>query len=984
MIENLENLSEDFFQVITNNTSVGIICIDESDRVVFVNDTLARVLGYSKEEISLKINQGDISLSLDDNYINLQLKSGGTLRSEISSSKTNHGTRIVSVSFKEAIHSEFEDSDKFYKIIIDLIPDIVSVQDKENRVLFYNKAGYEFLNLSEKDIVGKNCYSLIGRKTVCKDCPSKKCIKEGKEVAVERFFPDLRKWYKIRAYPIKDIDGEVIKVIEHLRDITLEKAYESEVRSAKNDWQATFQAIGHPAFILDSNKKVLDVNSALEKKTGKTRKELIGKTCCNILFKDSNCNESKHCPINKVIKSNRFETSTKNIKMLGGVHVSSCTPILNEEGNLDKIIYIATDVNQLKEVESELFESQQKLSHLMENTPGVVYRCNLDKDWTMSFISKGIKELTGYESDSIVDNLEMTFSEIIHPEDRESVYQSINRQLSKKSNFVCEYRLITKTGRVKYVWDRGNVFDDKKKTIDGVIIDITARKKMEISLKRSEEKHRLLVENQNELLVKVDNHGRFKYASDTYCQIFGKPEAELLGKSFMPLVHEDDRALTNSAMSRLKYYPHTCYIEQRAMTANGWRWFAWSDKAIVDNNGDVIEIIGVGRDITERKIIEFELIKSKEKAEESDKLKSAFITNLSHELRSPMNGLIGFSELITQTDTTKEERINYANTILSSCNQLLKIVNDLIDISRIETNQTKLLHENIEINGFLDEVYSFHYLEANSKGIELLLDKQSNTPLVISSDFGKIQQIITNLITNSLKFTFSGYVKLGYSINGSEIHFYVEDTGKGIPKSEQELVFERFRQAGNDNVEFGGTGLGLSISKSYVELLGGRISLDSEVGKGTVVSFVLPLDSTATMEGKSKGEQVNVIDLTGVKILIAEDEQINFQLLRTILTKVGAEVIHAESGLEAVQFVEEDDDISLILMDIKMPGLTGSEALKRIKKIKSDIPIIACTAYVQTEGSNFVNEEGFDAYIPKPIKRARLYKTINTILSEKK
>jgi PAS domain S-box-containing protein len=253
--------------------------------------------------------------------------------------------------------------------------------------------------------------------------------------------------------------------------------------------------------------------------------------------------------------------------------------------------------------------------------------------------------------------------------------------------------------------------------VEGVIFDITERKNAEIDLQKSEEKYRLLIENQNDLIVKVDNWGRFTYVSPTYCKIFGKTEDELLNSSFMPLVHDDDKEQTAKAMSTLKYYPHTCYVEQRAMTTNGWRWFAWSDKAIMGSDNEIKEIIGVGRDITERKIIEFELVKAKEKAEESDKFKSAFLANMSHEIRTPMNGLIGFSELISQPGLDESERIRYASIINSSCNQLLKIVNDLIDISQIETKQMRVVKETFEISEVLEDIIQFYKPQAESKGI---------------------------------------------------------------------------------------------------------------------------------------------------------------------------------------------------------------------------------------------------------------------------
>jgi PAS domain S-box-containing protein len=513
--------------------------------------------------------------------------------------------------------------------------------------------------------------------------------------------------------------------------------------------------------------------------------------------------------------------------------------------------------------------------------------------------------------------------------------------------------------------------------IEGVILDITDRKQFENELLKSEEKYRLLIENQNDLFIKVNKNINCTYVSQTFCNLFGKKEEELLNKSFMSFVHEDDWIATTEAIDSLAHFPHTCYHEHRAMTANGWRWLAWSDKAIVDENQQIIEIIGVGRDITDRKVIEFELIRAKEKAEESDKLKSAFLANMSHEIRTPMNGLIGFSELISQPNLIDEERLRYAEIINSSCNQLLKIVNDLIDISHIETNQITIKKENLNLTLIIKDLLKFYSPAANNKGLDLIIDSNQDDLFEIVSDATKIRQVLTNLLSNAIKFTKKGYVKIGYEIIEKSIYFYVSDTGKGIRETDYEMIFDRFSQVENDNFEYGGTGLGLSIAKAYVELLGGELKVKSVIGKGSTFYFTIPYVNNELLDLNQQTSFQKTISLIGYKVLVAEDERINFQLLKTILMKLGAEVLHAKSGIEAVEIVKSSkSSIDLVLMDIKMPDLNGTEALIEIKKINNSIPIFACTAYAQQEEADKFFALGFTDYLAKPINRQDLIKMI--------
>jgi len=977
-VENSINSSKLFAEII-ENAGTGLVLTDKESVILFVNNYFAKLCGYTVGELTGNSLNKIFSIPETNGNTAIQKKNGDLLQTSLNSYKNSNGNTLFVVDRKNADDTTSDFKDGFFKQMFDIIPDIISIHDSDNKVLYYNKSGLDFLGKTNTEVIGRYCHELKGFYRDFENCPTKKCIDTGAPVQTVKYNESKSKWLDVRAYPVKDSSGKIVKIIEHHRDITAQKIAEIELEQAKSDWQTIFNAVGHPTVILNPQGEIIEVNAALERLFGKTREEMIGKKCHEIFHGITSDETPVNCPMKKMIVSGHFESSEMEIEACDGSFLVSCTPVFDLDRKLVKVIHIATDITKLKETEKNLTESEHKLGLLMDNIPGVAYRCKTDENWTMLFLSKGFKALTGYEPGEFIENKSMKYSDIIHPEDRQKVWGEINKSIPKNKSFVLEYRIITSNGKIKHVWEKGKVIKrDKPEYVEGVIFDITERKKTEIDLKLSEKKYRLLIENQNDLVVKVDQYGRFMYVSQTYCRLFGKTEEELLNQNFMPLVHEDDQQATAKVMSTLKYYPHTCYVEQRAMTANGWRWLAWSDKAIMGNNNEIVEIIGVGRDITEQKIIEFELIKAKEKAEESDKLKSAFLANMSHEIRTPMNGLIGFSELISQPDISEEERLKYAGIINSSCNQLLKIVNDLIDISQIETKQTSIRKENFNVNILIDDLEKFFKPQALNKGLNLSTLKSSDGDILITSDKTKIHQILTNLISNAIKFTAKGNIKFGYTISGQNLRFFVSDTGKGIHDKFHTLIFDRFRQVDNENLEYGGTGLGLSIAKAYTELLGGKINLISEPTKGSEFYFTIPIDNSVSNEKSQPNLIKTQIDLKGYNILVAEDEKINFQLMKTILSKAGAEVFHAKTGMEAIEIIQSGEHkIDIVLMDIKMPGLSGSDALIEIKRTNPGIPVIACTAYAQTEEASMFFDQGFNDYIPKPVNRQNLLEIID-------
>ena len=373
---------------------------------------------------------------------------------------------------------------------------------------------------------------------------------------------------------------------------------------------------------------------------------------------------------------------------------------------------------------------------------------------------------------------------------------------------------------------------------------------------------------------------------------------------------------------------------------------------------------------------ELELVNAKEKAEESDWLKTAFLANMSHEIRTPMNGILGFSELLKTPNLSGEEQQDYIRIIEKSGHRMLNTINDIISISKIESGLMEVNMKEANINEQIDFVYSFFKPEVEGKGMNLIIKK----PLIgkeafIQSDSEKIYGILTNLVKNAIKFTKEGTIELGYVLKtgrqSAELEFYVKDTGIGIPKDRQLAIFDRFVQADiSGKMAYQGAGLGLSISKAYVELLGGKIWVESEEGKGTILYFTLPY---RTVHEEEIVPEIKINhEVSGLKILIAEDDEMSAMFLSIIVKGYSEKVFRARTGNEAIDICRDNPDIGLILMDIKMPELNGDEVTREIRKFNKDVIIIAQTGLVLSTDKEGLIKSGCNDYISKPINKDEL------------
>ena len=379
---------------------------------------------------------------------------------------------------------------------------------------------------------------------------------------------------------------------------------------------------------------------------------------------------------------------------------------------------------------------------------------------------------------------------------------------------------------------------------------------------------------------------------------------------------------------------------------------------------------------------------AKVKAEESDKLKSSFLANMSHEIRTPLNAILGFSSLISNAVEDNPEFKFYQESIDSNSEMLVKIVDDVLDISKIEAGQLQVKKRETSLLNLFNEVYEI-YKQQLDRGRKSRVDLIFNNPLhdnedlIIETDKFRLKQILYNLLSNAIKFTAKGYVEFGFKVDYSAIKFYVKDTGVGIPKNDFDSIFERFVKIEDHEELYRGNGLGLSLSKSLVELLGGKIWVDSLIGHGSTFYFTIPDTNSKKLEVDSgtiikEEKEVKLINDGKKKILIVEDESSNYQYLEALLRITNNPCIWAHNGEEAIKILQSDlkETISIVLLDIKMPRMDGYQTFDKFKELGLDIPVIAVTAYAQSEDKEKIIQYGFNDYIPKPVSKQRLLEVI--------
>jgi two-component system cell cycle sensor histidine kinase/response regulator CckA len=666
----------------------------------------------------------------------------------------------------------------------------------------------------------------------------------------------------------------------------------------------------------------------------------------------------------------------------------------DDNGSAMRMLGTHMDITERKISEAALIESERKWRNILVNTPQI--GISLDPSAKVIFVNDHFLELTGWDEQDVVgkDWFDMFIPDQIREEVRQ-VFITVMSQKDTHGFSSYENEIMTKTGELRNVaWSNVPTKDPQGNIVDVTClgIDLTERTRAEENLRASEANYRLLVENQTDLVVKVGLDGKFLFVSPSYCKLFGKTEAELIGHKFMPLVHEDDRDITAKVMEGLFSPPHTAYVEQRALTRDGWRWLAWADSAVLNQDNKVVEIIGVGRDITDRKQAEEEREHLQAQLAQAQKMDAlgTLASGIAHDFNNVLAAIMGYSELALD-DLAEDQPVRQdIEQITKAASKAKSLVRQILTFSRkAEANK-----EPLSINKVINEAVSI-LGRTLPKMVRLELQLQDELKPV-KADSQQIEQVLVNLATNAVDaISDEGQITIATEFivvnkktcdvchevfSGEYVLLSFQDTGAGISEQNKAKIFDPFyttKRIGE------GTGLGLSTVFGIVTGHGGHINYQSQPGRGTKFSIYLPVVEQKISEKIiSTTERVNKLQ-GNETILVVDDEETVRDIAKRLLGRSGYQVMLADSGENALDIYHEHyGNIDVVLMDLGMPGMGGKSCLEKIKQAYPDAKVLIASGYIQYELTDELESLGAIGMVSKPYRKHQLLKQIREVLDE--
>ncbi|KAF0203630.1 MAG: PAS/PAC sensor hybrid histidine [Bacteroidetes bacterium] len=1003
--------SENRFQLLFNKAPIGYQSLDADGNILEVNQQWLDLLGYTAGEVRGKWF-GDF---LSENYKNAfrerfpLFKAQGFIHSEFEMVHKNRSHLFIAFEGKigydskgrfKQTHCVLQDitesreskqklveSEEKYRMLLESSGIGVAVYSPEGEILLLNRKAAENLGGIIEDFKGKFLHDLF-QKDLADDFLKRIKAALNTESSLEyEDFVNLKSgsyWFLSNHTRIRNADGQIIGVQALAHDITERKKFDKELHVERQLLRTLIDNIPDSIYTKDVEYRKTLANKAEIKFMGAASEdEVIGKTDFDFYPKELAEEFLKDDQL--VIEHGQVILNREEyvLDINGNKRwlLSSKLPLKDKDNQVIGLVGIGRDITYRKNAEDELHKSFDLLYKLTDQVPGVVYQYRLWPDGHSCFpiASRGMYEIYEVTPEEVKDDATIVFSRI-HPEDVNSVIDSINESAQNLTLYHSDFRVILpKQGMGWRSCDaRPERMNDGSTLWYGIITDVTERKKSEESLMQ----FRTVVEKSKVSILITDSNGSIEYANPFFTQLTGYTAQDYLGKN---------PKILNSGYHTADFYQE---LWNTIKSGNTWEgelknkkrsgeifWENAIITPIVNSKNEITHFVAVKTDITHTKKVHNELIVAKERAIESERLKSAFLANMSHEIRTPMNGILGFTDLLRTPGLSGKEQDEYIQIIQKSGDRMLNIINDIINISMIESGQVKVNYLNTNLNEQIEFIEKFFRPEIEAKGLKLF--SQASLPdneVTISTDREKVYAILTNLVKNAIKFTNNGYIRLGYTKKMDYLEVFVEDTGYGISDDKKDLIFERFRQGSEELTRnFEGAGLGLSISRAYAEMIGGSLWLESEVGKGSTFYCTIPIVPIKGGE-ESKLKVVSADEKPAgdkkIKALVVDDDEISDKLITIPLSKICYQILHAVNGKEAVDICRDTSDLDLILIDLKMPEMDGFEAIRLIREFNKSVVIIAQTAYAQISDKEKALAAGSNDYISKPIDRKLLMEII--------
>gem|GEM_PF-756211 len=894
------------------------------------------------------------------------------------------------------------------------IGDAVISTDVKGNILFLNRVSEELTGWKQEEAIGKpvkDIFHIINEHSGKEvENPVKMVLEKGMIVGLANHTILVSKDGKKipvddSGAPIRGKDGTIEGVVLVFRDITERKKAEHAIYQAKEDWERTFDAIPDLIAIIDSDHKIRRANLAMAERMGKSPDQCIGVHCYEAIHNMDH--PPVFCPHSRLLKDCcKHQIEIRETHLDADFHVST-SPILDGHGKLFGSVHVIRDITERKKAEEELRQSKDYLEKIFNNA-NAPFIC-WDPNFKITRFNHAFEYMTNYTQEEVLDkDLSMLFPSKTKMESLDK----IKRTLAGEHWDVVEIPILRKDGDIRIaLWNSANIYGEDGKTLVTTIAqgqDITERKKAEEALHQShlglEQKVQERTLELNKTLTELSiEKTRFHEVLD----MLPSYVALLTPDYHVAFANKEFKKRFGEAPGK-RCYEHLfnrtepceiCRTYEVLKTDNSifWEWggpdgntYHVSDFPFTDATGSKL-ILEIGADITRIKEAEIDRI-AREVAERANQAKSEFLANISHEIRTPMNSIIGFSDLLL-SHVKDQKQLSQINAIRSSSKNLLTLINDILDLSKIEAGKMVIQPEPVNISMIINEIDMAFAIKAGEKGIRFFVESEKLIPPSVLIDETRFRQILFNLLDNAIKFTDHGHVILTVDLKQKskkllDLVLSVEDTGIGIPEDQQEFVFESFsQQKGLPERRYGGTGLGLTITRRLVELMGGTLTLVSKPGKGTIFTLLLPDIAILSKPARTQKDQfidINKIQFCESRILIVDDNYENRKLLVDLFENSPVEVMEAMNGIEAIELATKFHP-DLILMDLRMPEMNGYEATNMLKKQDDtkDIPIIALSASPKIIIEGQSTKDIFDDFIMKPVIISDLIQHLKKYLKQK-
>jgi len=985
------------------NGPVGYLILNDQSIITQINSTASQMIGLSKDELLHK----SFLQFIDDKE--KPVFSDNLIKTITKNQIHQHVFQLAQITVKIVFVPHFaDDIPKCRLVLADVTSEVLAKQElslslQSLQAVFAAipigiaviSKDFKIVNMNDRlrvmhkidgqsEFSGKKCHDVFNcGLTPCADCIWMQVLKTQKTI-VRNSSPDDNVYkdgfYRIYSSPIIDQQGNVTGIVEAVMDISNLIKAESALRESERKFEELFNDIPDAVLITDIGEhsgKIIDVNPAAEAQTGYTRQELLQMNVLYDISEDINRNELACDRELKLLDNQKVELTERKRKKDG-----SCiwTEVVVQKiviGGKSLALSVSRDINERMEIQENLKKSESRIRTILNAFPDLLFVFDKDGyfvEYHNTANEKLILDPSQFLNKKVVDVMPKYLADLTMQK-IESTFATGNMQLY-------EYSLDYPEG--KQFFDVRMVVASEN-TVLTTVRNITETRRAEEDKKQNEEKYKTLFLNTPLGVFNFDENSVILNCNEKFEKIIGVGRNMLNGFNILQQTNDEamKQAVSNSIKNGIGYYE----ASYKAVTSGKITPVKAFFKSVYDEKGNFVDGIGIVEDVTEQKKYEASLLDALKRAEQSDKLKSSFMATMSHELRTPLNTVIGFSDIIDDTMPI-DQVMEFTSVISKSGRHLLSIIEDIIDISLIDSGESKMMVERFLLRDLIDGLEILTNQEKSNMGKDYL-DFNISLPdsligIKLTGDFRKIKKVFAHLLKNALKFTRKGSVEFGISekdllTNQRDIVFYVKDSGIGIPIDKQDIIFEIFRQADDSSTrEFEGTGLGLSISKKLIDMMGGKIWLESEPNKGSVFFVQLPvLASAADTIGIIHKNNTPLINTTKAAIaLVAEDDDTNFHLFKLLLGRKKIEVIRAKNGKIAVEIVADNPNINLVLMDINMPVMNGFEATILIKKMRPDLPVIAVTAYAMATDKANAMEAGCDEYVTKPINNQILYEAL--------